>query len=319
MQGDDASRTAFAVISSSVGVLMDNQSESAGYAAVCLENTVVQPFEIELASNPCRVRRATASQPVTYTPARSRRPSCQARARIRRIARESLLNDEFLAVFSHEVRSSLGAIHNAAHLLRLLHAESSVEEKARLLIERQVGRMTRLVDDLGELSRSRSAETPLQFERIDLRVVVMHAIETVESDLGKRNHRLTTSLPDMPMWLTGDSGRLEQVLVNLLVNASKYTNDGGDLCLSVQHRDHEVVVRIGDSGIGIAPDVLPLIFNLFVQADHSSRRAEAGLGIGLALVKRLVEMHGGSVTAASAGLGQGSEFTVWLPALAERS
>jgi len=297
---------------------MDSQSEST-YAAVCLESAVVQPFEPELASNPCRVRRATASQPVTYTLARRRRPSCQARARVRRLAHESRLNDEFLAVFSHEVRSSLGAIHNAAHLLRLLHAETSVEDKARLLIERQVGRMTRLVDDLGELSRSRSAELPLQFERIDLRAVVMHAIETVESDLGKRSHRLTTSLPDMPMWLTGDSGRLEQVLVNLLVNASKYTNDGGDLSLSVQHKDHEVVVRIRDSGIGIASDVLPLVFNLFMQADHSMRRAEAGLGIGLALVKRLVEMHGGNVTAASAGLGQGSEFTVWLPALAERS
>jgi signal transduction histidine kinase len=112
---------------------------------------------------------------------------------------------------------------------------------------------------------------------------------------------------------------LEQVLVNLLVNAAKYTDDGGDLCLSARQNDHEIIVTIRDSGIGIAQDVLPHVFNLFMQADHSSRRAEAGLGIGLALVKRLVDMHGGSVTAASAGLGQGSEFTVYLPSLANRS
>jgi signal transduction histidine kinase len=238
---------------------------------------------------------------------------------MRQLAHGSRPNDEYLAVFSHEVRSSLGAIQNAAHLLRILHAETSTEDKARLLIERQVGRMTRLVDDLVEFSQIRSAELSLRSERIDLRVVAMHAIETVESDLGKRSHRLTTSLPDMPMWLTGDPGRLEQVLVNLLVNAAKYTDDGGDLCLSARQNDHEIIVTIRDSGIGIAQDVLPHVFNLFMQADHSSRRAEAGLGIGLALVKRLVDMHGGSVTAASAGLGQGSEFTVYLPSLANRS
>jgi len=107
--------------------------------------------------------------------------------------------------------------------------------------------------------------------------------------------------------------------VNLLVNASKYTNDGGNISLSAQQKDGEVIVRICDSGIGIAPDVLPYVFNLFMQADHSSRRPEAGLGIGLALVKRLIEMHGGSVTAASAGLGQGSEFTVCLPTLTQRA
>jgi signal transduction histidine kinase len=198
----------------------------------------------------------------------------------------------------------------------MLHAETSAEDKARLLIERQVGRMTRLVDDLVEQSRVRDTELSLKPERIDVRVVVMHAIDTVASDLVKRNHRLTTSLPGLPVWLKGDAGRLEQVVVNLLVNAAKYTDDGGDLSLSVQQRNNEAIIRIRDSGIGIAADVLPCVFNLFMQADHSSRRAEAGFGIGLALVRRLVELHGGSVTAASAGFGQGSEFTVWLPMLA---
>jgi signal transduction histidine kinase len=238
---------------------------------------------------------------------------------MRQLVRSSRLNDEFLAVFSHEVRSSLGAIRNAAHLLRIRHAEPSVEDKARLLIERQVGRMTRLIDDLLASSQVRCAELPLKSERIDLRAVAMHAIETVESDLAQRKHCLTASLPDAPIWLTGDPGRLEQVLVNLLVNASKYTNDGGNIFLSAEQQDRDAVVRIRDSGIGIAQDVLPHVFNLFMQADHSARRAEAGLGIGLALVKSLVEMHGGSVTAASAGLGQGSEFVVCLPALGKRA
>jgi signal transduction histidine kinase len=223
-----------------------------------------------------------------------------------------------VAVFSHEIRSSLGAIRNAGHLLRFLHVEASAGAKARLLIERQVGRMTRLVDDLLEISRVRSAELPLRLEQIDVCVVVEHAIETVESDLGKRNHRLETSLPDAPIWLEGDPGRLEQALVNLLVNAAKYTDDGGDISLSLRQEGEEAIVRIRDSGIGIASDVLPRVFNLFMQADHSSRRAEEGFGIGLALVRRLIELHGGSVTAASAGLGQGSEFKVCLPMVAER-
>ena len=293
---------------------MDNLIESTGYASAYLEDSVVQPCALEPVISQCRSRRATISQPTPYPPAGPHSPSCQTRGHARRLARGNQLNDEFLAVFSHEVRSSLGAIHNAAHLLRILHGETSVEDKARLLIERQVGRMTRLVDDLVELSRVRSAELPLQSARIDLRTVVMQAVETVESDMRRRNHRLSTSLSDMPLWLSGDSGRLEQVLVNLLINASKYTNDGGEISISAQQKGDKVIVRIRDSGIGIAQEVLPLVFNLFMQADQSSRRAEPGLGIGLALVKRLVEMHGGSVAAASAGLGQGSEFIVCLQA-----
>ena len=298
---------------------MNDQGDFTRDISESLENAVALPFETETAINVCRGGRTRISRPENYQIANRRRLSCQARARMRQPDAGSRLNDEFLAVFSHEVRSSLGAIHNAAHLLRILHAETSAVGKARLLIERQVGRMARLVDDLVDVSRIRNAELPLQAERIDLRVVVMHAIETVESDLGKRNHRLTTSVPDVPMWLKGDPGRLEQVMVNLLVNAAKYTNDGGDLSLSMKQKGHEVIVCIRDSGIGIAREVLPQVFNLFMQADHSSRRAEPGLGIGLALVRRLVEMHGGSVTAASAGLGQGSEFTVCLPVLAKRS
>ena len=140
-----------------------------------------------------------------------------------------------------------------------------------------------------------------------------NAIETLESDIKQRNHRLTTALPDAPVWLQADPGRLEQVFVNLLANASKYTDTGGELTVWMHVRDGQAVVRVRDSGIGIAPEVLPHLFDLFRQADEAAPRSQSGLGIGLALVRNLVESHGGSVTGASAGLGQGSEFTVCLP------
>jgi signal transduction histidine kinase len=297
---------------------MNDQTNFTRSISVSVEDAVVLSFETELSSGAHHVGRKRIARPDIDRIAERRPQSCQTRLRTRQLAKGSRLNEEFLAVFSHEVRGSLGAINNAAQLLRSLHVETSAGDKARLLIERQVGRMTRLVDDLVDVSRTRSAELPLQREQIDLCVVVMHAIETVESDLTARNHTLTNSLPDLPIWLKCDPARLEQVLVNLLVNAAKYTDDGGTVSLSVSQVDDEAIVRIRDSGIGIAADVLPCVFNLFMQADHSSRRAEAGLGIGLALVRRLVELHGGSVTAASAGLGQGSEFTVRLPIYAER-
>jgi signal transduction histidine kinase len=142
---------------------------------------------------------------------------------------------------------------------------------------------------------------------------VRDAIETLESDFNQRNHRVAATWPDAPVWLHADAGRLEQVFVNLLANASKYTDAGGELALSVYTRRGDAVVCVRDSGIGIARDVLPHIFDLFVQADDADPRSKSGLGIGLALVRMLTELHGGSVIAASAGLGQGSEFTVRLP------
>jgi signal transduction histidine kinase len=298
---------------------MFDQTQSTRETSVRLEDVVAQSLDLDLdlANSVFRVHQKTIVEPEVRQAAGRRRLSLQIRQRAKRRASRYRLNNESLVVFSHEVRSSLGAIHNAAHILRILDAETSIEAKARLLIERQVARITQLVDDLVKVSRIRGAELPLKRERVDLRVVVKHAIETVEADLAVRHHRLTTSLPEMPIWLRGDPSRLEQVWVNLLANAAKYTDDGGDLHLSVEHKAGTAIVRICDSGIGIAPDVLPRVFNLFMQADHSARRVEAGLGIGLALVRRLVEMHGGSITAASAGLGRGSEFTVLLPTICE--
>jgi len=225
--------------------------------------------------------------------------------------------NEFMTVFSHELRNSLGAIRSATQVLRLETSAAPTTVNARALIERQVGQMTRLVEDLLDVSRFRSGHLRLQCERIDLCAVAAHAAQTVEFAMQQRNHRMTTEFPDAPVWLTADPARLEQVFVNLLFNAAKYTEAGGDVWLSVEREDGEATVRIRDTGIGIAPEVLPYVFDLFVQADPSSRRADAGLGIGLALVRSLVECHGGRVTAASAGLRHGSEFTVRLPMPAE--
>ncbi len=222
-------------------------------------------------------------------------------------------NNEFMTVFSHELRNSLGAIRSAARILRMDASADPSAVKARMLIERQVGQMMRLVEDLLDVSRARSGRLRLKRERIDLRVLAAHAAQTVEFSMQQRHHRMTTSFPDAPVWLQADPARLEQVLVNLLLNAAKYTDAGGHIGLFVERGDSEAVLRIRDSGIGIARDVLPHVFDLFVQADPSARRSNAGLGIGLALVRSLVERHGGRVTVASAGPGHGSEFTVRLP------
>jgi len=220
---------------------------------------------------------------------------------------------EFIAVCSHELRNSLGGIRNAASILRMDVSAGPAVIKARLLIERQVAQMARLVEDLLDVSRIRGGQLRLHCERIDLCEVVAHSVQTVELTLQRHNHQLTLSLPGRPVWLHADATRLEQVFVNLLVNAAKYTDAGGRIGLSVCREGAEAVVRISDTGIGITAGVLPNVFDLFVQASPSSR-ADAGLGIGLALVRSLVESHDGSVTAASAGSRQGSEFTVRLPA-----
>jgi two-component system, sensor histidine kinase len=235
-----------------------------------------------------------------------------------KIAEETRRNNAFMAVLSHELRNSLSGIRSAAGILRRDVSANPSAVKARVLIERQVDQMTRLVEDLMDLTQIRSGQLRLQRERIDLCALVAQSVQTVELALQQRSHRLTLSAPDAPVWLQADATRLEQVFVNLLVNAAKYTAAGGDIRLSVATEKGEAIVRISDTGIGIAADVLPKVFDLFVQADPSSSRASiAGLGIGLALVRSLVESHGGRVSAASPGLERGSEFTVRLPLASE--
>ena len=222
--------------------------------------------------------------------------------------------NEFMAMLSHELRSPLASIQNAVDVLRSGSlADPAVQQRMQELIARQVRHMALLVTDLFDVSRIACDHLQLQRECVDACAVLSNAIETLESDFRQRNQRLSTIWPESTAWLSADADRLEQVFVNLLANASKYTDPGGEIALSVHVGERCVVVRVRDSGIGIAPDALPHIFDLFMQVDSSAPRSRSGLGIGLALVRTIVELHGGSVIAESAGLGQGSAFTVRLP------
>jgi signal transduction histidine kinase len=222
--------------------------------------------------------------------------------------------DEFLATLCHELRSPLGAIQNA---LGILNGQAGQDlaalQRLHALIERQVRHMMRLTADLLDVSGISHGQLRLQRERMDLREVLHQAIETMDSELQQHGHRLAICLPEAPVWLQADATRLQQVFDNLLANAFKYTDPGGDLALSLHVHDGYAVVNVRDSGIGIAAETLPHIFDLFMQADPPARHYGPGLGIGLALVRMLVEMHGGRVAAMSAGVGQGSEFSVRLP------
>lgn len=220
--------------------------------------------------------------------------------------------DEFLAMLSHELRNPLAPIMNAVHLLGLVQSDDPLLEQAKSIIDRQVVQLKHLVDDLLEVSRITTGRVQLRLEQIDIRVVVNHAVETSRTICDSHKHELTVFQPPEAIWLYGDATRLEQVIVNLLVNAAKYTKEGGRIRLSVQQEGTEAVVRVRDTGIGIAPDVLPRIFDLFTQADRTLDRSLGGLGIGLTVVQRFVQMHGGRVEAHSS-LGQGSEFVVRLP------
>ena len=222
--------------------------------------------------------------------------------------------DEFLAMLSHELRNPLAPLSNAVHLLRLQKNEEPVQRQARNIIERQVAQLKHLVDELLEISRITTGRVQLRRERVAVSGIVERAIETAQPLVEQRRHELDVSLPPQPIWLQADAARLEQVVVNLLTNAAKYTDEGGRIWLTVEREGDAAVLRVRDTGIGIAPELLPRIFDLFTQAERSLDRSQGGLGIGLCLVQRLVDLHGGSVEVTSV-LGQGSEFVVRLPAI----
>ena len=222
--------------------------------------------------------------------------------------------DEFLAMLSHELRNPLSPIASALQLLGLQKNEDQLQQKARTIIERQVGQLTRLIDDLLEVSRITTGRIHLQQERVAVNGIVEHAVETVRPLIVRHQHALSVSLSKEPIWVFADAARLEQVVVNLLTNAAKFTLDSGHIWLGVQQVGDECVVRVRDDGIGIAPETLPHIFDLFTQAEKSLDRSQGGLGIGLALVRRIVEMHKGRVEAIST-LGAGTEFVVYLPVM----
>ena len=221
--------------------------------------------------------------------------------------------DEFLAMLSHELRSPLAPIANAVQILALEKAnENSVQQQARSIIERQLKHMQRLVDDLLEVSRITTGRVQLRLEPVVVRDIVEVALETVRPLIEQRRHKLTLSLASEPIWLNADAARLEQVLVNLLTNAAKFTDEGGHVWLSASQEGDLCALRVRDSGVGIPSALLPWIFDLFTQAERSLDHSQGGLGIGLAVVQRLTELHGGTVEVRSAP-GAGSEFVVRLP------
>ncbi|MEJ7590643.1 MAG: PAS domain S-box protein [Planctomycetaceae bacterium] len=231
--------------------------------------------------------------------------------------------NEFLAMLAHELRNPLAPMRNALQIMRLKASrevprpEDEAIQSASAMMERQVGQMVRLVDDLLDVSRISSGKIELRRERIELLSAIYHAVEAARSQYQSMGHELTVTLPPKPIFLNADPTRLAQVLGNLLNNACKYTYKDGKMCLTVEREGNQAVIRLRDNGIGIAADQLPRIFEMFVQIDTSLERSVSGLGIGLMLVKSLVEMHDGTVEAHSAGVGQGSEFVVRLPIMVQ--
>ena len=223
--------------------------------------------------------------------------------------------DEFLAMLAHELRNPLAPIRNALHVMRLQRTESPDAAAAREIAERQVAHLTRLIDDLLDVSRVTKGRIVLHKQPLELSAVVALAVETSAPLIDAHRHELSVALPAEPIWVEADATRLGQVLANLLNNAAKYTDDGGRIALTVERDGNGVAIRLRDNGIGIEPEMLSRIYEPFAQADRSLDRSRGGLGIGLTLVRCLVELHGGTISARSAGLGRGSEFTVRLPVI----
>ena len=264
------------------------------------QDFIVKPFsERELA---VRVRNLVLAQ--------------QAREQVNslRVAAESAnrAKDEFLAMLGHELRNPLSPILTALQLMKLRGEPGS--ERERTVIERQVSHLTRLVDDLLDVSRIARGKVELKTDIVEMAEIVAKAIEMASPLVEQRLHTMTVDVPRRGLRVDGDATRLSQVVSNLLTNAAKYTPPGGDISIRAAHVGDQIVLTVRDSGIGISPDVLPGIFDLFVQERQALDRSQGGLGIGLTIVRSLVERHGGSVSARSDGPGKGSEFTVRLPA-----
>lgn len=222
--------------------------------------------------------------------------------------------NEFLALLGHELRNPLMPISNASELLALgIGGENPSAQTAIDIIKRQVSHLTRLVDDLLDVGRITQGRIQLQCRPIELGSVIAEAVETVEPRLRAKQHRISLTTSSQRLYVRGDPTRLVQCMVNVLTNAVKYTDPGGEIRVETQASDSTVSVEVSDTGVGIAPELLPRIFDLFVQDHQGLDRAQGGLGIGLAIVKQLIQMHGGEVTAHSEGTGAGSTFTIRLP------
>ena len=236
----------------------------------------------------------------------------------RRHAEQALMDadrrrSEFLAQLAHELRNPLAPIRNAVEILRRAGGDEQKVRPVTEMLQRQISQIVRLVDDLLDVSRISRGKFELRSEAVELASVVNHAVEACRPAIEHAKHKLIVALPALPLYLDADAARLVEVVANLLSNACKFTSNGGQIWLTVEQDGEEAIVRVRDNGIGIASDTLPTIFDMFMQADTSLERRQSGLGLGLTLVKSLVELHGGTVQACSGGIGQGSEFIVRLP------
>jgi signal transduction histidine kinase len=225
--------------------------------------------------------------------------------------------DDFLATLAHELRNHLAPIHYSLMGIRIAPGNAATVERARSLAESQVQQLTRLVDDLSDISRIRTGKLQLRREHAELRTIVQDAVDTSRPFMKRQGHELTVTLPSEPLYLDADAARLVQALANLLNNAAKYTKDKGRIALVAEKVQHEVQIRVRDTGVGIPAELLPKVFDLFTQLNGTLDRSQGGLGIGLSLVRQIVEVHGGTVEAFSEGLGTGSEFLVRLPLSAQ--
>ncbi|SNS88271.1 His Kinase A (phospho-acceptor) domain-containing protein [Noviherbaspirillum humi] len=222
--------------------------------------------------------------------------------------------NEFLAVLAHELRNPLGPIRNAVEFLHHADAQGAQnQEIARQTILRQTDHMVRLIDDLLDVARISQGKITLRQEVVELKSVIQAGVESARSAIDRHQHRFAVELPDRDLWLNGDSVRLAQIICNLLTNAAKFTPPGGELAIGAAQQGDEVVIQVRDNGIGLSSEDAASIFELFTQAGHLPDRVQDGLGIGLALVKMLVELHHGSVSVASAGTDKGSTFEIRLP------
>jgi len=243
-----------------------------------------------------------------------RRLELQTQEQAQVLAELARRKDEFLAMLSHELRNPLAALSNAFDLLRLQESDGVRPHQTHRIIDRQMRQLKHLVDDLLDVTRITSGSVRLRRAQVSVSDVVARAVETAQPLITQRQHSFKVSLPLQPLWLDADAARLEQVLVNLLTNAAKYTDEGGHIALSVERQGDAAVLRVRDNGIGIEPELLPRIFGLFTQAERAIDRSQGGLGIGLCLAQRLVELHGGTLEVHSV-FGQGSEFVVRLPVM----
>ena len=223
--------------------------------------------------------------------------------------------DEFLATLAHELRNPLAPIRSGLHLLGKLPTDDPQAVHFREVMRRQLALLVKLIDELLDVSRIATGKVALQRERLDLRAMVEAALEGVQPMIDAARHRVVVKLPPQPVWVMGDATRLTQVIGNVLTNAVKYTADGGDITIELTRDGAQAVVRVSDSGAGIPPHLLEQIFDLFAQVNRTLDRAQGGLGIGLSLVRRLMELHGGTVSVESPGLDCGSTFWLRLPAL----